>query len=372
MDMGASWIHGLEGNPMTALARAAGAPFVETSFEAAMALDAAGEEVDLEAAYDWADSLMEEARALAEERDEDIPLKSAIEATRRWASASPARRRLALHVIGARINTEFGSDWGETSAWYFDGGEAFEGEDAVFPEGYDRIVNHLAEGLSLRLSAPVTAVAPEGAGVSLTLASGEVLQADHALITVPLGVLKDGGIAFATPLAAERQAAIDTIGMGLLSKTWLLFDRIAWPGDVDWIEWVGPEVGFWSQWISLARIKQVPVLLAFHGGEEARVIESLTDSQIMTRAHEALKAMFGADFPAPVAVQTSRWGQDPFARGAYSFSAVGTTPELREALAGADWGGRLFFAGEACDPVYSSTAHAAVLSGRAVAGQITD
>jgi monoamine oxidase len=367
MDMGASWIHGLDGNPMTDLAREAGAEFVETSFDAAMALDAQGAEIDLEAAHEAADDIMETARRKAEQGDTDIPLKQAIEATRGWKSADHAQRRLILHAVGARVNTEFGSSWDETSAWYFDGGDAFDGEDAVFPGGYDRITDHLAEGLTIRTSAPVAAIARDGEGVAVTLVGGEVLTADHAVVTVPLGVLKAGSIAFEGGLSPERQAAIDTIGMGLLHKTWLLFDDIAWPDDVDWIEWVGPEVGYWSQWVSLARIKQVPVLLAFHGGDEARVIESLSDTEIVSRAHAALKTMFGAGFPAPKAAQISRWGQDPYALGAYSFSAVGTTPETRKDLAGSDWDGRIVFAGEACDPVYSSTAHAAVLSGLAAA-----
>jgi monoamine oxidase len=57
--------------------------------------------------------------------------------------------------------------------------------------------------------------------------------------------------------------------------------------------------------------------------------------------------------------------------GAYSFMAPGTSPETRAALAGADWQGRLLFAGEACEPTYPSTAHGSVLSGRAAAAAIT-
>jgi monoamine oxidase len=52
--------------------------------------------------------------------------------------------------------------------------------------------------------------------------------------------------------------------------------------------------------------------------------------------------------PLPAAMQRSRWGADPFARGAFSFDTVGDTTALREALA-APVADRLFFAGEACD-----------------------
>jgi hypothetical protein len=48
--------------------------------------------------------------------------------------------------------------------------------------------------------------------------------------------------------------------------------------------------------------------------------------------------------PLPEAMRRSRWGADPFARGAFSFDAAGATPGLREALA-APVADRLFFAG---------------------------
>lgn len=66
--------------------------------------------------------------------------------------------------------------------------------------------------------------------------------------------------------------------------------------------------------------------------------------------------------PLPEAMRRSRWGADPFARGAFSFDAVGITPELREALA-APVDDRLFFAGEACDPDTPGTLEGAHASG---------
>ena len=369
-DMGASWIHGLDGNPMTKLAKESGATFIETSFDAALALDETGAEVDLDPAYALAEDLLETARDQTEGGDTDPPLISALEATEGWATASAPNRHLVQHVLNAEINTEFGSDPAETSTRVYDGGEAFDGEDAIFPGGYDQIITHLAKGLNIQTNSPVVTIAPAGPGVAVSVKGGDLMLADHVLVTVPLGVLKAGSLRFAEPLDPARQAAIDRLGMGLLSKCWLRFDRVAWPADVDWIEWAGPIPGAWSQWVSLARVAKAPVLLAFHGGQAARDLEKLPDAEIMSKAHAALKSMFGPDFPAPIAAQISRWGSDPFAMGAYSFNTPGTSAMTRKALAGADWQGRLHFAGEACDPVYGSAAHAAVLSGRASAAAL--
>ena len=370
MDMGASWIHGLKGNPMTDLAREAGAEFVETRFDAAMALDATGQETDLTDAYDLTEETLEKARKQAEMSDTDPTLQQAIEATKGWKSASDADRAGIGHVLNGLITTEYACDPDEMSAWYSDEGEEFDGEDAIFPGGYDQIIAYLAKGLNIQTNSPVVSIAPAGPGVAVSVKGGDLMITDHALVTVPLGVLKAGGITFGGGLSVKRQAAIDGLGMGLLNKCWLRFDRIAWPDDVDWIEWAGPTPGAWSQWVSLARVAKAPVLLAFHGGDAGRALEQLSDAEIMGQAHEVLKSMFGADFPAPIAAQISRWSVDPFAQGAYSFLAPGTSPKTRKALAGADWDGRLLFAGEATEPDYPSTAHGAVLSGRRAAAAI--
>ncbi|TXH97176.1 MAG: FAD-dependent oxidoreductase [Pseudorhodobacter sp.] len=367
MDMGASWIHGIDGNPMTELAHQAGAGFVETSFDAAMALDATGKEIDLSDAYDLTADLVKTARKQAEDADTDPPLKQAIESTKAWHTASDADRAAVGHVLNGTITTEYGCDPDEISAWYADDGEMFDDADVIFPGGYDQIITHLAKGLNIQTNSPVASIAPMGPGVAVSVKGGDLMVADHVLVTVPLGVLKAGGITFGGGLSQGRQAAIDSLGMGVLSKCWLRFDRVAWPEDVDWIEWAGPTPGAWSQWVSLARVAKAPVLLAFHGGDAGRALEQLPDDAIMAQAHEALKSMFGADFPAPIAAQISRWSVDPFAQGAYSFLPPGTSPKTRRALAGADWDGRLHFAGEATEADYPSTAHGAVLSGRRAA-----
>ncbi|MFB9311197.1 hypothetical protein BJY17_002987 [Agromyces hippuratus] len=66
--------------------------------------------------------------------------------------------------------------------------------------------------------------------------------------------------------------------------------------------------------------------------------------------------------PVPTAMRRSRWGVDPFSRGAFSFDSVGSTPQLRRALA-EPVEGRLVFAGEATDPDRPGTLEGARASG---------
>ena len=66
---------------------------------------------------------------------------------------------------------------------------------------------------------------------------------------------------------------------------------------------------------------------------------------------------------------TTDWSLDRFAHGSYSTNAVGSTRADRVAL-GAPVDGRMFFAGEATEPDYSSTVHGAYRTGLRVARQV--
>ena len=370
MDLGASWIHGTRGNPLTTLADEAGAKRIATSYDRSLSLGPEGEEADL--GHDAAEALVEDARTAAEDLSADVPLAQAIVSSPGWADADPQTRRKVRHYVNGAYEQEYAGDWTKASAWHIDAAEEFDGPDVLFPAGIDQLTTHLAQGLTIRLGQTVTALAPTATGITATLADGTLLTADNAIVTLPLGVLQSGRVTFAEPLAPARAMAIDSLGMGLLNKCWLRFDQIAWDDGVDWIEWLSPKDGHWSQWVSLGRALKAPVLLAFHAGSQAAEKEALDDAAIMAAAHDALKAMFGTAFPAPAAAQITRWSQDPFALGAYSFHATGTSPKTRRALAGSDWDGRLVFAGEAAEPDYSGTAHGAYLSGQTAARTIQE
>lgn len=78
-----------------------------------------------------------------------------------------------------------------------------------------------------------------------------------------------------------------------------------------------------------------------------------------------------AALPQPTAALITRWRQDPFARGSYSYLAAGSSPSDRDALR-ADVSERLFFAGEATSSDYPATVHGALLEGRSAAERIMD
>ena len=85
-----------------------------------------------------------------------------------------------------------------------------------------------------------------------------------------------------------------------------------------------------------------------------------------TIANLTLRAMYGADVPAPDATLITRWGRDRFAGGSYSHLRPGATGADLDALA-APVDDRLYFAGEATHRHHPATVHGAYLSGLAAA-----
>lgn len=369
VDLGASWIHGVRGNPLTALAREAGADTLATSYDSARlyiapelaALGVKGRGTD------GASDLVERALKRAQEAEADMSIREAIDRISPPGSLSPVRAAQLEHHLAGDYEQEYSGSARELSAWWTGADEEFGGGDALFPGGYDQLTDYLARGLDIRLNTPVSHVRWVGPSVEVELASGERLRGDRVIITVPLGVLKAGGIRFTPELPADKQAAIERLGMGLLNKHFLRFETPFWPTDIDWHECMKPEPGRWSQWVSFAKAG-APVLLGFTGTDAAREVETLDERAILADATATLRNMFGSATPAPVAAQVTRWASDPLAGGSYSFYAVGSSPADREALARPEAGGALGFAGEACSTDYFGTVHGAFLSGQAAGG----
>ncbi|WP_156101812.1 flavin monoamine oxidase family protein [Tepidicaulis marinus] len=364
VDLGASWIHGIYGNPLSALARAAGAKLAQTSYSSSLLLGP--DVIPHRHGLQQAETILRRALEMAGKREHDISVADALEASPGWRSASAEERRLVQYLVNSTLEHEYGAPARQLSAWYGDEDETFSGPDALLPGGFGQLAAHLAQGLDIRFESEVTGIAPS----RVALADGTHLDAGQIICTLPLGVLAAGGIHFAAPLAPARQSAIENLGMGLLNKCLLRFDKIHWPEGPDWIGWLGEPPGLWAEWVSLSPSLGVPVLMGFNAGDQAAETESLSDRDTVASAHTALKAMFGTRFPAPRGAQITRWGKDPFSLGSYSFNAVGTNGTTRRALFGAEWEGQLWFAGEATMADYFGTAHGALLSGEQVAEAI--
>ncbi|MFN7782054.1 MAG: flavin monoamine oxidase family protein [Lysobacterales bacterium] len=370
LDLGASWIHGVEGNPITALADAAGAARVATRYDLSRAFSDDGRPFDDadQRRLERLDARLAAAIAAAQEADGDQSLADAVAPVLAALPDEDARVE-ALFRLNSWIEQEYADDLGALSSHWYDAAEAFDGDDALFVNGFASVLGPLSAGLDVRTGVEVVEVEHSPQGVRLRCADGSEHAADAAIVTVPLGVLKAGRPRFSPPLPSAMRTAIERLAMGVLNKCYLRFERVFWPDDSDWIEIVRRVPGRWAQWVSFARTTGWPVLLGFHAGSEARRLEGLDDATVVAEAMAALRQTFGPEVPDPIDHQITRWASDPWSLGSYSLYPPGATPADRNAL-GRSIGPRLRLAGEAISMAHFGTAHGAYLSGREAARRL--
>jgi monoamine oxidase len=288
VEMGASWIHGVKGNPLTSIADDAGVERVAFEYE----------------------NYFPDARQRAEGTAGLSQLNRSLESFN-WNTGNavstplsdllPYRRTPGLEwAINSEISQEYGADPAQLSVFATDEGDWIRGGDALLAGSYQQMIVNAtleAEGsveVPLRLETVVDAVRYDGQGVELRDTGGGSTRADFAVITVPLGVLKSGAISFEPGLPASTLAGIDGLGLGLLDKLWLAFDEVFWDEDVEMISWIDPErPGLWAEWVNGYRAFGQPLLLAFNGGSEAWRVAGLDDRIVLEGAMRALGSMYG-------------------------------------------------------------------------------
>lgn len=372
LDLGASWIHGVRKNPLTALADKIKARRLETFYDLAAIYHAdgtrlTGKELQL---FDRLRSRISGVLERAQDRNNDLSLREAVEPLLREFPPDAMERRFIQFILNSDYEQEYSGSAAKLSTHWLEHDEEFEGGDVLFASGFGTIPEFLAKGLEIKLGQVVQEIQWNNSPVRV-ITQDSSYEADYVVVSVPLGVLKGGKVRFTPSLPRDKREAITKLGMGVLNKCYLRFEEPFWPKDVDWLEYIADQPGSWTEWVSLWRVAQQPVLLGFNAADRGREIDVLSDEAIVASAMETLRNIFGESIPEPMGFQVTRWGQDPFALGSYSFNAVGSTPEMRDTLA-ESLEDRLFFAGEATNSAYFGTAHGALLSGLQAAKQILD
>jgi monoamine oxidase len=371
VELGASWIHGSQGNPLTSLARQYNQPFVNSRPDRSLVLDANGLPLS-QPAEAHLDRAMEQVEAFVRQHQRiKMADQSVFQVLQRYLSnpkiTSIQRQAAAMWAAATTVNT--GADLSRLSLRYFDSDDAFAGPDVMLVNGYSQLVSRLAQGLTIQLGQVVKHihVSPEGVSVETDPREAhqpDIWRGDAVVVTLPLGVLKARRVLFEPALPRSKTGAIQRLGVGLLNKVALRYSRIDWPRWPEFVEWVpeGPEpTGITEVWNGAAALGQ-PTLVAMAGGAFARKLEGMGNDQILERLSGQLRSAFEPSLPSAEAVLVTRWQADPYARGAYVYLPVGATPADYDRLA-APVGNRLFFAGEATHRHYPGTVHGAYLSG---------
>lgn len=246
LDLGASWIHGIDANPLVELALEQGVSTQATT-DSYIIRGADGRTISESDAPDWLDSVL-------------------------------------------TVQHSAGADGDEINTWAYWRDTDYGGDDVVFPGGYAQLLDAFPAELNIQFKRTLTNVDLREGTIELQDENGETDTFDAVIVTVPLGVLKKGKIAFTPPLPPEKRQAIASLGMGVLDKVYLRCDDVFWDRDVTWI--ATPENGLpqgqFNQWLNLYPYIGKPVIMAFNGAQPARDLAGLSDAEIIERAQRTL------------------------------------------------------------------------------------
>jgi len=114
-----------------------------------------------------------------------------------------------------------------------------------------------------------------------------------------------------------------------------------------------------------------PVLVALMAGDSAHYAEATSNDQLVKEVTDRLDSMFAPNHvPLPSETIVTRWKNDPYARGSYSYVGPKTQAGDYDVMARSH--GPLHFAGEATCGTHPATVHGAYLSGLRAAAEVAE
>ncbi|XP_055916918.1 spermine oxidase-like [Eupeodes corollae] len=232
----------------------------------------------------------------------------------------------------------------------------------------------------------------EEARVQVKCEDDEILEADHVIVTVSLGVLKEKhSTLFEPKLPAEKTSAIETLGFGTVDKIFMEFTTQFWPSDwlgfsILWREeelkeirgteraWMEDVYGFYTV------AHQPRILSAWVVSSNARHMETLSQQEILEGSMYLLRKFLRWEIPLPVNFKTTSWYTNENFRGSYSFQSmkaeeINAKPShLASPLVDSTTSMKplVLFAGEATSEHRFSTVHGAIETGWREAKRLAD
>ena len=376
-DRGASWIHGIDDSPVAEAARAFGMPMREFTVGGYQPdsrplayFDADGERLDDDAVRRYADDIRTLNAALVDiiaDADPDATYADVVEkalAAQDWDAERTERVR---EYNDRRAQEQYGIGMDALGAHGLDD-DTVNGDEVVFPHGYDELTRNFADGLDVRLGHLVSRVHWSPDGVRVDTDHG-TFTAARAVVTVPVGVLHAGDVVFEPELPARHRRALGLVRMNAFEKVVLRFDERFWDAGVYGIRQLGDEGEWWHSWYDIGRLHDEHALLTFAAGPAAVATREWTDAEIVASTVAQLRRLYGDVVAEPTSAIVTRWQDDPFSRGSYAYMLPGSVGADHDDLA-EPVGGVLHLAGEATWGDDPATVPGAMLSGHRAAQNV--
>jgi monoamine oxidase len=236
--------------------------------------------------------------------------------------------------------------------------------------GYGPLVDFLAREVSdaILFESTVARVVRDETGVTVFDDRGAQYRGHTAIITVPLPMLQDDSIVFEPEIPEIRKAASRLV-MGQVVRVTMTVTERFWEEKRKNIAFLHSPGRAFNAWWTQNPIAS-NVLMGWSGGPPA--VELMESGDIENSALMELADFFGMRRTSidklVKSIHTHDWRDDPYSRGAYSYTGVGGMSAPKVLARAVD--DLLFFAGEATDSESSGTVEAGFASGKRAAKQV--
>jgi monoamine oxidase len=349
LDLGATWLHSAERNPLVPVAERLGVDIDRSPAKWREQFNGLGYSQQ-EQAESWAAT-----EAFTERLRSDPPssdrASDALDPDSEWNGFLEA---LNGYLNGTSLANVSAADF--MAYW-----DASDQSNWRLPRGLGALVSQIGNSIAVRASCAVRRVDWAAATVRLELDAG-IIEARKAIVAVPTDVLASGRISFSPKIDDRLHAALQ-LPLGHVEKLFFeLPDPDSLPANAHLLG--DPRSADTGSY--MLRPLGMPVVEAFFGGDW---LKGLTGEDLAAKGREELGHLLGSDFAQKLRPAVhSDWQRHPFIGGSYSFARPGCH-EAR-AMLPAPTDGPLAFAGEACSDVDFATVHGAWASGEAAVEQL--
>jgi monoamine oxidase len=206
----------------------------------------------------------------------------------------------------------------------------------------------------IQMNTPITSINYGTDPITLMDKSGNLIQADKIIITVPVSILKGGTISFSPALPGTMTTSLANIGMDASVRVILEFKKNFW-GTATGFIWGGATGPQYFN-AGVGRSENYKTLSITINGPKAAELSALGTKMI-----SALLAELDAVYAGQASLYVRRdlntneilfiiedWSKEEFIKGGYSYPLVNATNDDRKNI-GVSINDKLFFAGEATD-----------------------
>jgi len=395
IDLGAAWIHGYSReNPLYKIVKECNAKTFHTDDDNILFYNGDTGEIinenEVDKAHDLFETLLKNASKFADKKEKDVSLYSALEKSsfRNNGGDDVFQTPLIQFQLSSYIEYDFGASSKELSAWYYDDDKAYKGGDVLLPHrGYSQLVEYISKNIRIDKEVVVTSIdysgkskpnrGSGGDGGAIIHINRGMYKARYVICTLPIGILQTQDVIFHPALPIAKTNAIHRLGSGLVNKVILQFDTCFWPPSIQYFGICHNTPSKYSYFMNCKLFTQRNILQTVILGNDAKVVEQQTDEEIQSDIMIILRRIFQHTntksdvIPNPTQMLVTRWGQDIYSRGSYSYNKVGATKHDFTMIS-KSVNNVLYFAGEHTCREYRGSVHGAYMSGIRVSKEVWD